>query len=31
MMLAGVASQVVHSGRYPCRFQNGADSGLSSS
>jgi len=31
MMLAGVACQVVHSGRYPCRFQNGADSGFSCS
>jgi hypothetical protein len=29
MMLAGVASQVVHSGRYPREFQNGAESGFS--
>jgi hypothetical protein len=25
---AGLASQPVHSGRYPIRFQNGADSGF---
>jgi len=31
MRLAGLAAHVVHSGRYPCRFQNGAESGFSCS
>lgn len=31
ILRAGLASQVVHSGRYPCRLQNGTDNGLTCS
>jgi hypothetical protein len=31
ILRAGLASQVVHSGRYPCRLQNGTDNGLACS